>query len=164
MESYKEVHHKAAVRASLLSLFSHFLAGSWRDLKLIQRFKTSAISLLLIHLNQAKEIFRLYYDLNTSMQPIICSLLSYNKHGVLEVLFSSQITLRKNTRNIESRTYCQTESFQGKQRVFFELWLASWLDGCNLKKQGWSFCLWVSFEGVSHQSLALLFMCILHQK
>lgn len=101
---FKDIHCKAAVRISLLSLFSYFLAGSWKDLKLIQGFETSAVSLPLKYFNQAKKIFRLHYDLNSSFLPIICSLLSYNKHGVLEGLFfPPQISLRMNASNVESR-------------------------------------------------------------
>lgn len=65
--TYKESQCKIAVRISLLSLFSQFLAGSWKDLKLIQGFETSAVSLPLIHFNQAKKNFRLHYGLNSSI-------------------------------------------------------------------------------------------------
>lgn len=158
MESYKEVHCKAAVRSSVLFVF---LFSSWK----LEGFEThpgiwNFSSFFSDILQLGKGIFRLLC-LNSSMWPIICSLLSYNKHRVLEVLFTSQITLRMKACNIELRMYCQMESFQGKQRVFFAQWLTSWVDVYNLNKGRLEFVSESELRGIFSSVIACFFVCIL---
>lgn len=63
--------------------------------------------------------------------------------------------------NIELRMYCQMESFQGKQRVFFAQWLTSWVDVYNLNKGRLEFVSESELRGIFSSVIACFFVRIL---